>query len=142
MVSFCRQTFYSFRNSSQQINGLTPAQVYNMTFDFNEIFVDIGFNRSNDQYKRTINLTDEKDQNKYETNKVKTISNDLICYHFKHPYSRQLKYKRGIIYKFWLYHQNDQNSIPVYFLFLTSDINYPNLYNDNLVYIFGNNFFN
>ena len=139
MISSCKPTKFMFRNSSKNINGLTPAQVYNMTFDFNEIFIQIDFMDSNSTYHRMINLTNEDDQNKSEIHYEKTIRKYIICYHFKYPNSKQLKHKHGNIYSFWLYHQNYQTAYPFYYLFFTSDVNYPNNIYDNYLIIFGNN---
>ena len=145
MVSFCKPTKYLLRNSSQQINGLTPAQLYNQTFSFTEVFIHIEFILSNDKYE-IINFIDEE-QNNNKINYEKTVSFKMTCYHLKYLHSKQLKHKQGKIYKFWLYHQNDVFSYDTsayinfpYYLFLTSDINYPNLQTDNPLYIMGNNF--
>ena len=137
MVSFCRPTNYMFRNSSRDINGLTPSQVYNMTFDFNEIFIELRVLQSNYSYQM-FNLTNEH-QNKSEIHYEKTISKDLICYQFKFPDSKQLKHKQGMIYSFWLYYHNLQITFPFYYLFLTSDVNNPSYIYDNYLCIFGNN---
>ena len=50
MVSLCKQTKNSFRNSSQQINGLSPAQIYNQTFNFNDIFIKLKYIRLNREF--------------------------------------------------------------------------------------------
>ena len=57
LINFSKQTEFMFRNSLQGINGLTLAQVYNMTFDLNEIFIEIDFMDSNDRYYKIFNLT-------------------------------------------------------------------------------------
>ena len=47
MVSFCMPTVYSFRNSSKSksIKGMSPVQVYNQTYNFDEVFIQIKFFR-------------------------------------------------------------------------------------------------
>ena len=147
MVSFCKPTKYMFRNSSQQINGLTPAQVYNHTFSFAEVFIGIKFVPSNNKEK-TVNFTD-KEENNSEIYYEKTISDFMTCYHIKYLHSKQLKHRQGTIYIFDLYHQNDIFSYDTtleyinfpYNLYLSSGINYLNLETDNWVNIYGNNFF-
>ena len=144
MVSFCQKTDFMFRNSSQHINEMSPAQVYNQTLSFNEVFIEIEFIRSNGKYEYSIidNFKDEE-QNNGEIYYEKTISSKIICYHFKYLHSKQLKRKQRTIYKFQLYHQNYGTFIInfPYSLFLTSDVNYPNVQKDNLILIYGNIFF-
>ena len=146
MVSFCKITQYMFRNSSQNNSskGLSAAQLYNQTFDFSEVFIGIQFIRSNDEYGVIVDFTDEE-QNNSEIYYEKTISDQMICYHIKYLHSKQLKHRQGIIYSIMLYHQSYNtmsiiNNFP-YYLFLTSDVNYPNSRKDNLFFIFGNYFF-
>ena len=139
MVSFCRRTDNMFRNSSQQIKGLSPAQLYNHTLKFGEVFFSMKFIISNDKYKE-INFVEEN-QNINEIYYEKMISDTLVCYQFKYLHSKQLKYKQEKIYTFRLY----QGSMDVYnypyLLFLSSDGNDPNLKTDNKLYLFGNNYF-
>lgn len=140
MVSFCKQTEFMFRNSSQKIEGLTPAQLYNRTFSFAEVFVNVTFITSNYESHSIINFADEEENNSgihYE----KTISDWLVCFHFKYLHSKQLKYKQGTIYSFDLYHQNYETYLFIpYYLFLTSNVNYPDPEYDNWFSIIGNNF--
>ena len=141
MVSFCRRTDNMFRNSSQQIKGLSPAQLYNHTFKFGEVLFSMKFIISNDNYEE-INNFNEENQNINEIYYEKTISDSLVCYQFKYLHSKQLKYKQERIYTFRLYHQDSMDAYNYpYFLFLSSDINYPNHKTDNSIFIFGNNFF-
>ena len=144
MVSFCKTTSIMFRNSSQNNSseGLSPAQFYNQTFSFGEVFILIEFISLNDKYYEIVNFTDGE-QNNNEIYYEKTISFEMICYHFKYLHSKQLKHKEGRIYKFWLYHQNNVflhdtfifNHFP-YILFLSSNINYPNIHTDNPILLF------
>ena len=145
MVSFCKPTQIMFRNSSKNnsFKGLSPAQLYNQTFSFAEMFIGIIFISSNNKIG-VINFTEE--QNNSEIYYEKTISDQMICYHIKYLHSKQLKYKQGLIYSIYLYHQNDNTSTLLvdnfpFYLFLTSDINYPNLGKDNVFCIFGNYIF-
>ena len=111
-----------------------------MTIDFNEYFTEKDFMDSNDRYHKIFNLTNEgQNKSKSKIHYEKNMSNHLICYHFKHPDSKQLKHKQGNIYLFWLYHQNDQTSISFCSLFFTSNVNYPNHLYDNHLYLFSNN---
>ena len=147
MVSFCQNIDFMFRNSSKDINGLSPAQVYNQTFSFNELFIGIDFITSNGKYEfSTIDNFTKEEQNNGEIYYEKTISSKMICYHFKYLHSKQLKRKQRKIYSFRLYYQPSivnffHFTFPFYYLFFTTDINYPNLQKDNHLYIYGNNFF-
>ena len=144
MVSFCKKTSTMFRNSSQQINGLSPAQVYNMTIGFGDVFLSSKFIRSNGTFSRIVKFKNE-DQTSSEIHYEKTISKLMICYHFKYLHSKQLKRKKGKIYSFELYHRNYKtsrssiNNYP-YYLFFNSDINYPNRQKEYPILIFGKNF--
>ena len=145
MVSFCKETSEMFRNSSKRSSqGLSPAQLYNQTFSFDEVFISIEFIKPNGKFGEIFNFTDEQ-QNNSEVYYEKTISNLMICYHIKYLHSKQLKHKQGLIYPFYLYHHNYETSKSIinnypYQLFVTSNINYP--YDaDNSLFIFGNNFF-
>ena len=142
IVSFCKRTFAVFRDSSRNSSkGLSPAQFYNQTFSFAEVFIGLKFIISNDEYDKIVNFIDDK-QNDSKIHYEKTISNLMICYHFKYLHSKQLKHKQRRIYTFELYHQNYEISFKFpYDLFLTSEINYPNYEKDNPLYIYGNNFF-
>ena len=145
MVSFCKPTSIMFRNSSQQINGLSPAQVYNMTFGFADVFIRIDFIRSNGKFSRIVKFKNE-DQINSEIHYEKSISNWTICYHFKYLHLKQLKRKKAKIYLFTLYHYSYEtsssyfNNYP-YRLYFTSDVNYPSHQKDYPILIFGNNFF-
>ena len=144
MISLCRSTSIMFRNSSQKINGLSPAQVYNMTFGFADVFIRTEFISSNGKSSRIAKFKNE-DQINSKIHYEKTISERDICYHFKYLHSKQLKSKQGTIYLFQLYHHFDEtrgsigNNYP-YRLFFTSDINYPSLQKDDPALIFGNSF--
>ena len=106
------------------------------------MFVAIEFIKSNGEFGQILNFTDEQ-QNNSEIYYEKTINKFIVCYHFKYQHSKQLKHKQITIYKFQLYHQNYGTSIInfPYSLFLTSDVNYPDVQKDNLILIYGNNFF-
>ena len=110
MVSFCKPTEFMFKNSSKNNSskGLSPAQLYNQTFSFAEVFIGIQFKDSNNKIG-VINFTEE--QNNSEIYYEKTISDRIICYHIKYLHSKQLKYRQGIIYSLLLYHQNDNTYI-------------------------------
>ena len=123
---------------------MSPAQLYNQTFSFAEAFFGIRIYISKNKYHQIVNFTDEE-QYDSEIYYEKTISDSLICYQFKYLHSKQLKNKQGTIYSFLLYHKSYEtmsivNNAP-YYLFLTSDVNYPNYQKDNLFYIYGNYFF-
>ena len=148
MVSFCKPTEFMFRNSSQNnlSKGLSPAQLYDQTFSFAEVFIVIEFTLLNDKYVEIVNFTD-KEQNNNKIYYEKTISYEMICYHFKYLHS-ELKHKQGKLYLFYLYHQNDVflNDTLLYnnyhyYLFISSNTNYPNLQTDNPLFISGNKFF-
>lgn len=141
MVSFCKSTEKMFGNSSQEIKGLSPAQLYNHTYKFNEVFIGTKFITSNGKYDE-ITSFNEENQNIGKIYYEKTISDSLVCYQFKYLHSKQLKHKEGAIYRFHLYHQASMDTFKFpYFLFLSSDINYPKFKTDNPLFIFGNNFF-
>ena len=146
MVSFCKLTEDMFRKSSKihSSKGLSPAQLYNQTYNFAEVFIGIEFIRSNYTYHKIVSFTDEE-QNNSEIYNEKTISDLMICYHIKYLHSKQLKHKQGEINTFQLYHPNYETSIPVfdspYLLFFSSDINYPHYHTDNPVFISGKIFF-
>ena len=97
MVSFCKPIWIMHRNLSQKIKGLSPAQVYNQTFGFAEVFIGIYFIGSNSIYHNIVNFPDRK-QNNSEIYYEKTISDLMICYQFKYLLSKQLKHKEVYIY--------------------------------------------
>ena len=139
MVSFCKPTRFSFRNSSQKIIGLSPAQIYNQTFDFNELFIELEYISSEGSFHKIHNFEDET-----EIEFEKTISSDLVCYHFKHLNSKEIKHKQKKIYLFHLYHHHNNVTeiiVPFYYLFFTSNVNYPNSLKDNFLFIYGKNFY-
>ena len=43
IISFCKPTLKMLRNSSQRIQGLSPAQLYNETFSFSDISIRMWF---------------------------------------------------------------------------------------------------
>ena len=136
MISICEETIYLFRNSSEfkSIEGMSPAQVYNQTFNFNEMFIEIRFYSNDEKVEKLVtNFTDE-DQN--EIQYEKTISSYMTCYHFKYLNTKQLNNKELYTYSIYLYYHNESVS-PYYHLFISSDMNYPNLRNDDHFKIFG-----
>ena len=140
MVSFCKSTKILFRNSSQKIIGLSPAQIYNQTFDFNELFIELEYVSSEGSFHKIHNF---KDETETEIEFEKTISSNLVCYHFKHLNSKKIKHKQQKIYLFHLYHRQNVNEIivPYYYLFFTSNVIYPNILKDNFLFIYGKNFY-
>ena len=93
MVSFCKPTLHMLRNSSQRIEGLSPAQFYNETFNFSEIFIYMWFIIPNGKSHHISNFTNEEQNNSgiyYE----KTVSFSLVCFHFKYLHSKQLNRKQ------------------------------------------------
>ena len=135
MVSFCRPTIYSFRNSSEpkSIKGMSPAQVYNQTY-LDEIFIEIVFFRMDGKVIKVVNNFTDENQNEIQFEK--TISSSMICYHFKYPNAKQLNNTEVYVYKIYLYYPIE-NAYPYYNLFITSDINYPNPKNDDYFKLFG-----
>ena len=125
MVSLCKPTTSSMRNSSirneNQIFGLSPAQIYNMTFSFKEIVIHLGYqhetsNPSVEEFK------DEEHQIKSIIHYDKTISFYRICYNFKYSNVKQIKAKNGLVYYLKLYHHHE-SKIP-YNLYLSSNTDY------------------
>ena len=55
-----------------------------------------------DEYGIIVNFIDEN-QNNSEIHYEKTISDRMICYHFKYLHLKQLKHKQATIYSFYLY---------------------------------------
>ena len=47
MVSFCKETINSLRNSSDKIQDLSPAQIDNKTFSFAQVFIYVKFMKTN-----------------------------------------------------------------------------------------------
>ena len=141
MVSFCKPTKFMFRNSSQ-VKQFSLAQLYNQTYSFGEMFVGIEYIKSNGKFGQILNFTDQQ-QNNSEIYYEKTIDKFKVCYHFKFMHSKQLRHKQGTIYKFQLYQQNGGTSIInfPYALFITSDVNYPDVQKDNFILVYGNHFF-
>ena len=82
--------------------------------------------------------------------KEKTVSDQNICYHFKHQQLNQSKRSlHGEIYEIWLYHQQQQHQPEYLFdyekqqihqfkFYLSSDINYPNGESFNSLKLMGN----
>ena len=138
MISFCKPTKISFRNLLQKMIGLSPAQIYNETFDFNELVIELVYITTKGIYRKIHNFNDET-----EVEFEKTISFKLVCYHFKHLNSTQIKHKQRNIYAFHLYHRRNiiETIVPFYCLFFTSNVNYSNSEKDNFLFIYGKNFY-
>ena len=61
------------------------------------MFIYIQFIRSNDKFNQILDVTDEE-QNNREIYYEKTISDWIICYHFKYLDTKQLKHKDEYIH--------------------------------------------
>ena len=93
MVSICKKTANTFRDSSKlkSIEGMSSVQVYNETLNFDEVFIKIEFYCLGGKMIKVIkNFTDE---NQNEIQYEKTISSDMICYHFKYSNTKKLNNK-------------------------------------------------
>ena len=153
MISFCRFASEVFRDGQQKTFGLTPAQVYNKTFNFGEIFISMSYylmeNKNGydtSHYRPIYNFTkyqediqSQKFNSTVDIQIEKTISHLTVCYNFKHP---QNKVKRPeittSIYTFILYNQTGGEFIIV----LSSKNHSPNHEYDNIFKISGDNFSN
>ena len=153
MVSFCIYSSDAFRNKQQKIYGLTPAYVYNKTFNFGEIFVYLEYYLTNNEegyygsyYYQMTNLAEqEQDIQSQKFNSTvdiqieKTISDEVVCYNFKHPKNKIKRPKIAPpIYVFILYHQKHAKVN----IKLSSKNHSPNNQYDNLFKISGDNFLN
>ena len=129
-------TPYAFRNSSKSksIKGMSSAQVYNQTYNFDEVFIEIKLYHVDGKVIKVVNNFTDENQN--EIQYEKTISSLMICYHFKYPYTKQLNNNEKYTYGIYLYY-HIENAYRFYHLFITSDINYPDLRADDFFHIFG-----
>ena len=116
MVSFCRTSNRLIKDLDTKIIGVTPAQLDNNTFDFDKIFILMGFNYQDEKLDKNGSILDFKKQivyPEYLNPKLviqieKTISYPTVCYNFKYP-NRKLIIPKWIngertIFKFVLYH--------------------------------------
>ena len=124
-VSLCKPTTFLMRNSSLRYNetiiGLSPAQLYNMTFNFKEIVVQLRYyNGTSSPYVEK--FKDAEHQIKSIIHYEKTISLLRICYHFKYSNVKQIKAKNIRPFHLQLSHRDE--SIVPYNLYLSSSIDY------------------
>ena len=128
-LSLCKETTFLMRNYSlrdyKKILGLSPAQLYNMTFSFKEIV--IGFiSPPAKQFE------DEEHRIKAIIHYEKTISLLRTCYHFKYPNENRITGKNTLVYNLNLYNHEIH-----YDLYLSSNIDYK-LNRAKSLEIFGN----
>ena len=153
MVSFCMYPSDVFRDGEKDTYGLTPAQVYNKTLNFGEIFMYMEYyltdneNGYYDSYHKLItNIAEhEEDIQLRKFNSTvdiqieKTISHEHVCYNFKHPQDKVKRPKTSTsIYIFILYHQKNAK----FNIILSSKNHSPNNEFDNLFSLSGDNFSN
>ena len=119
MVSFCTQTRNVFRDKRQEAFGLTPAQVYNKTFSFGQLFMSIKYYSIDDEYQGSYywqiqnlanyekNIQSRKFNSTVDIQIEKTINHNVVCYNFKHPRNKVKRSKfTNVIYRFVLKLQN------------------------------------
>lgn len=142
-VRICKHTNALFRNSSiKSAEGMSPAQIYNNTFGFDQILINVGY-LSPDHNYILIKLINYYDLIKYQDDVQlrdpkqlrieKVISYDQICYQFS---QNQIKIdinkniKRKQILYFVVFHRDPDKN---FHLFIDSD--------DNFLQIKGINFY-
>ena len=119
MISFCRNAFYQFKDKKRPTYGLTPAQVYNETFSFGDIFLRMNYYYYNKRFKdhtfwhvtnfkRHETLVNSEDfDSKTMIYIEKTFTDYTVCYNFKHFQDKLIKPKwisgERKILKFYLY---------------------------------------
>ena len=139
-----------FRDGEQETYGLTPAQIYNKTFGFGEVFILVKYylmdNENgyyNQHYRQIENIKKYEEYMKSEEfNSTvgiqfeKIITHDFICYNFKHPQDKTKRSKiTDTIYTFILYHHKNRE-----FNIVLSSKSHSNNKYDNLFKVLGDKF--
>ena len=113
LVTFCKSTDHSSKIPLK--NGLTPAKLYNYTYDLSEVFFFCEFlnnNSKRSKFNNCVNLTLAGVQ------LSKTINDKYICYNFKHPqFSKNINRVQEILYTFMFYHFDQRE----FWLYLTQE---------------------
>ena len=90
-VRICKPTNGLFKNSKiKSAEGMSPANIYNSTFDFDQIFIHVGYLSEDHNYKSVkpihyydlIKYQDDQLTNPKQLRVEKAISYDQICYEF------------------------------------------------------------
>ena len=138
MLSLCKPTSRLMRNYSlinfKRFFGLSPAKIYNMTFSFKEIVIDLAYSdgRSISSVKE---FKDEEHQIKSIIHYEKTINVYVSCYNFKYSNAKKIINKKKVAYDIKLYHYGAIET--PYYLHLSSNMD-NNVYKGNYLEIFGN----
>ena len=152
MVSFCSDASRAFRNGEKQTFGLTPAQVYNQTFDFGETVIYMDYYLMDDENgyfnthfhtiwnftKHEQDIQSQKFNSTVDIQIEKSISHLRVCYNFNYP-KNKIKRPRFSkkIYAIILYHQNRAS----FNIIFSSKNHSPNNNIDNEFEVSGDHFF-
>ena len=149
MVSFCRPSNRLIKDFHTKIVGVTPAQLDNNTFDFDEIFVSVGFYHQDEKLDTFGSILDFKKQTVFQRDfnpkwiikMEKTMSYPTICYNFKYPNNKLIKPKwingERTIFRFVLYHSKLFNYKYPFNLSLSANDHYPNSGNEHFYILTG-----
>ena len=120
LMTFCKST-----NCSAKIPlklGLTPAKLYNYTYDLSEVFFFCKFLNNNSvrfEFSNCANLA------LVGVQPSKTINDKYTCYNFKHPqFSKNISRVQEILYTFMFYHFDRTE----FWFYLTPENLYPTGY--------------
>ena len=139
MISFCRWAHFGFKNKKSLTWGMTPAQVYNQTYTFGDIFLYMRYYYNDKGQKgylfksiRNMKKYEQLVNSKYFNSKTmihieKTFNHFTLCYNFKHFQNKFFKPKwefaERTIFEFYLYtHKLDVG--PPYGLILSRNNDY------------------